>query len=670
MSDGQLVIAGEFGGPSPKIAKWDGQNWVAFGAGFNNQVNCLASATGTTVFAGGLFTKSGSTSMNYVATWNGAQWVGLGSGTDTPVIAMIGLPPGDLVVGGGFSTAGGVPAKGVARWNGASWSPLGSGIGGVGAAFAMANAPNGDLIVGGSFTSAGGVSANNIGRWNGSAWSALGSGVSGGVTQPGIRALAFLPSNDLIVAGQFSTAGGNQAVNIARWDGSTWSAMGAGLGDFQSAIVRSALLTNTGELMAFGGFAQSGATACGGIARWDITKQNWAPVGSGLTSPIRTLFRTSADSIVAGGTFYGAGDVSTNGIAAFDGKSWKALGLGITNGIGASVDAIAEMGNGDIVAGGGFISAGGKQANHIARWDGSEWNALGQGLNGTVYSLTTRPNGNLLAGGEFMQAGTLPAARTAEWNGVDWSSHGSGLSGTVYSLAVSPNGDFVAGGYFTTAGGIKCNSIARWFYGASSWGPLGDGVSSNGSAPTVYSLRWLQDGSMLAGGDFQTSGPLTVNGLARWDGEKWGTFGTGLVYAKSIEVMPDDSIVAAGSVSQGGGLYAPGVAQWTGSEWVSVTQSINKVPLAIAFDADFTLYVGGEFLQVDSQVSAYLARYGCPTPPPCYPDCDGSKNLDIDDFICFQTLYALNDPNADCDLSGGLDIDDFICFQTFYALGC
>jgi hypothetical protein len=28
----------------------------------------------------------------------------------------------------------------------------------------------------------------------------------------------------------------------------------------------------------------------------------------------------------------------------------------------------------------------------------------------------------------------------------------------------------------------------------------------------------------------------------------------------------------------------------------------------------------------------------------CYPDCDGSGNLNIDDFICFQTFYALGDP--------------------------
>jgi hypothetical protein len=54
----------------------------------------------------------------------------------------------------------------------------------------------------------------------------------------------------------------------------------------------------------------------------------------------------------------------------------------------------------------------------------------------------------------------------------------------------------------------------------------------------------------------------------------------------------------------------------------------------------------------------------------CYADCDLNKTLNIDDFICFQTLFAIGDPVADCDESGTLNIDDFICFQTFFALGC
>ncbi len=55
----------------------------------------------------------------------------------------------------------------------------------------------------------------------------------------------------------------------------------------------------------------------------------------------------------------------------------------------------------------------------------------------------------------------------------------------------------------------------------------------------------------------------------------------------------------------------------------------------------------------------------------CFADADASGELDIDDFIAFQTFYALNDlRNADANADGTLDIDDFITFQTLYAIGC
>ncbi len=56
--------------------------------------------------------------------------------------------------------------------------------------------------------------------------------------------------------------------------------------------------------------------------------------------------------------------------------------------------------------------------------------------------------------------------------------------------------------------------------------------------------------------------------------------------------------------------------------------------------------------------------------PVCVPDCDANNELNIDDFICFQTLFALQDRGADCDQDGIFTIDDYICFQTFFAIGC
>ncbi len=60
----------------------------------------------------------------------------------------------------------------------------------------------------------------------------------------------------------------------------------------------------------------------------------------------------------------------------------------------------------------------------------------------------------------------------------------------------------------------------------------------------------------------------------------------------------------------------------------------------------------------------------------CYPNCDGSTapggapTLNVNDFICFQTKFALGDPYADCDQNGVRNVNDYICFQTKFAIGC
>ncbi len=69
--------------------------------------------------------------------------------------------------------------------------------------------------MGGYFTSAGGVAANRIAKWNGTSWSPLGSGI--GVTQfSSVNALTgFGPA--LYTGGSFATAGGVASDLVAKW---------------------------------------------------------------------------------------------------------------------------------------------------------------------------------------------------------------------------------------------------------------------------------------------------------------------------------------------------------------------------------------------------------------------------------------------------------------------
>ena len=66
-----------------------------------------------------------------------------------------------------------------------------------------------DLYVGGEFSLVGKVAASGIAKWNGTAWSALGAGVRGSVYA------LVLVGTDVYVGGNFSQAGGAPAQNVA-----------------------------------------------------------------------------------------------------------------------------------------------------------------------------------------------------------------------------------------------------------------------------------------------------------------------------------------------------------------------------------------------------------------------------------------------------------------------
>ena len=64
-------------------------------------------------------------------------------------------------------------------------------------------------------------------------------------------------------------------------------------------------------------------------------------------------------------------------------------------------------------------SADGVAVNHIAKWDGSSWSALGSGVNDGIHALAADKAGNLYAGGHFTAAGGKTSPFTARWTAAD-----------------------------------------------------------------------------------------------------------------------------------------------------------------------------------------------------------------------------------------------------------
>jgi hypothetical protein len=304
---GQFNTAG--GVSATNIAKWNGSSWSPLGLGIGSSSDGIVRSlalSGTNLFVGGGFNTAGGVSATNIAKWNGSSWSALGLGLNSTVsaLAMMGT---NLYAGGYFSAAGGVSTGCIAQWNGSSWSALGSGISG----FVFSLAVSGtNLFAGGYFSAAGAVSANDIAQWNGSSWSALGSGVNDGI--PGqiyVNALAVSGTN-LYAGGSFTTAGEVSANNIAQWNGSSWSAFGSG--DFVLGMnepVFSLAVSGT-NLFVGGQFTTAGGVSANNIAQWNGS--SWSALGSGMNGAVSALV-VSGTNLFAGGQFTTAGNkVSAN----------------------------------------------------------------------------------------------------------------------------------------------------------------------------------------------------------------------------------------------------------------------------------------------------------------------------------------------------------------------
>ncbi len=255
----------------------------------------------------------------------------------------------------------------------------------------MAVAANGDVYAGGDFTSIGGVAANRIAKWNGSTWSALGTGLNG-------ICYKILPAPDggIYVCGDFTTAGGSSRNYIAHYDGSTWNAL-----------------------------------------------------GSGMNASTRDLATNSDNVLYAVGQFTSAGGVSVGRVAQWDGTAWSDM----NGGFPSTVQSVVVARNNDVYVGGFFTATtAGAVANHVARWNGAQWSALGGGVSpGAVYKVFLDPSGVVLVSGSITDADGILVDRVAAWNGSEWyrldidlpgSSaivYGASLSGDLY-LAFNDSG--------------------------------------------------------------------------------------------------------------------------------------------------------------------------------------------------------------------------------------
>lgn len=135
-------------------------------------------------------------------------------------------------------------------------------------------------------------------------------------------------------------------------------------------------------------------------------------------------------------------------------------------------------------------------------------------------------------------------------------------------------------------------------------------------------------------------------------------------YAWQVRVAGGDWVNVGGPSSR---------TLFPGGGWASADRPFdNHIRITIVPDPGVTAY---EVRCVISESNNSLASDPAELSI-CYANCDGSTTapvLNVNDFLCFMTHFAVGDTLANCDgntLPPFLDVNDFVCFQTQFVAGC
>lgn len=318
---------------------------------------------------------------------NAQGWEDVSGGVDDNVYDMIKYD-GELFVAGRFLFE-------VKSWDGATWTDY-NGLYGIGSPLTLSILDD-TLYVAGDFAYGG--SQSTVYKLVNGNWEQVG-GVFNESSWSSTKKLITYDTL-LISGGRFSSVGGVSIDNIASWNGTTWSAMGAGL---------NGIVTNLGvhqdTLYATGDFTASGSdTTVRTIAKWNGA--NWVCFDNNVTFNSAGALKTYQGDLLIGNVWDTINGIEMNGIARWDGTNYSSMGTPIIKGVHEFWQFNNDLYIAADLNGSGIPSI----ERAVMKWNGADWEQVGGLFNQWVMCLEDYDN-MLYCGGQF----TDPTSHIGRFN--------------------------------------------------------------------------------------------------------------------------------------------------------------------------------------------------------------------------------------------------------------
>lgn len=349
-----------------------------------------------------------------------------------------------------------------------------------------------------------------------------------------------------------------------------------------------------------------------------VGNERWLRHSPGISGPstganqgprVAALIARGSD-VFAGGSFTNIGGVAARGIARWDGTNWSALG----DAVGGDIRALAFGPDGSLYVGGQLLESDGTASlNHVARWDGAAWHELEGSVARQLYALAVDSQGHVFMGGDTVFPASNKVTGLAMWDGTEWSLVGNkALNSVVFALSQSGS-DLYVGGSFDRVGTADIESIARW--DGTNWYGLGLGIPSVRHGFYVSALA-VRGPEVIAAGKFETAGANSARNIARWDGSAWTSLASTMaLQGQFSEVFAlawsGEALYVGGALDTVDGVVSPGVIRHEDGRWQAMGSGLGGIDFRVyaLLTLPRQLMVGGDFTEAGGEPSPGIARW-------------------------------------------------------------